>query len=168
MWLLGVSRGDTWLFLPDLVEVWDVGACVVRLWSHMVAPVFRELLCLGGCMPRCACRGVCFRIMLDSAGSVGVVFGLTRVVVELFEFIAYLTGLNSNPSGSSDPWVAARPSGVPGGGPGARVVTAKLLPFGRLNGRKSASRHQPLVRLHHRRDLNTSLGTGKALAITSH
>ncbi|MQL89392.1 hypothetical protein Taro_021960 [Colocasia esculenta] len=23
-WLLGVSRGDTWLFLPDLVEVWDV------------------------------------------------------------------------------------------------------------------------------------------------
>ncbi|MQM00937.1 hypothetical protein Taro_033685 [Colocasia esculenta] len=28
-------------------------------------------------------------------------------VLELFEFIAYLTGLNSNPSGSSDPWVAA-------------------------------------------------------------
>ncbi|MQL69935.1 hypothetical protein Taro_002247 [Colocasia esculenta] len=27
-WLLGVSRGDTWLFLPDLVEVRDVGACV--------------------------------------------------------------------------------------------------------------------------------------------
>ncbi|MQM04467.1 hypothetical protein Taro_037264 [Colocasia esculenta] len=26
--------------LPDLVEVWDVGACVVRLWSHVVAPVF--------------------------------------------------------------------------------------------------------------------------------
>ncbi|MQL83567.1 hypothetical protein Taro_016070, partial [Colocasia esculenta] len=40
-WLLGVSRGDTWLFLPDLVEVRDVGACVVRLWSHVVAPVFR-------------------------------------------------------------------------------------------------------------------------------
>ncbi|MQM15646.1 hypothetical protein Taro_048596 [Colocasia esculenta] len=51
-WLLGVSRGDTWLFLPDLVEVRDVGTCVVRLWSHMVAPVFRELLCLGGCVPR--------------------------------------------------------------------------------------------------------------------
>ncbi|MQM03181.1 hypothetical protein Taro_035955, partial [Colocasia esculenta] len=31
-------------------------------------------------------------------------------VLELFEFIAYLTGLNSNPSGSSDPWVAAQPS----------------------------------------------------------
>ncbi|MQM14412.1 hypothetical protein Taro_047341 [Colocasia esculenta] len=46
-WLLGVSRGDTWLFLPDLVEVRDVGACVVRLWSHVVAPVFRELPCLG-------------------------------------------------------------------------------------------------------------------------
>ncbi|MQM06283.1 hypothetical protein Taro_039105, partial [Colocasia esculenta] len=37
---LGVSRGDTWLFLPDLVEVWDVGACAVRLCSHVVAPVF--------------------------------------------------------------------------------------------------------------------------------
>ncbi|MQM10837.1 hypothetical protein Taro_043737 [Colocasia esculenta] len=32
-------------------------------------------------------------------------------VLGLFEFIAYLTGLNSNPSGSSDPWVAVRPSG---------------------------------------------------------
>ncbi|MQL93616.1 hypothetical protein Taro_026260 [Colocasia esculenta] len=93
-----VSRGDTWLFLPDLVEVRDVGACVVRLWSHMVAPVFRELRCLGGCVPRC-----CFRVVL---------------ALLLFEFIAYLTGLNSNPSGSSDPWVAARPSGVPGGGSG--------------------------------------------------
>ncbi|MQM13741.1 hypothetical protein Taro_046667 [Colocasia esculenta] len=29
----------------------------------------------------------------------------------LFEFIAYLTELNSNPSGSSDPWVATQPSG---------------------------------------------------------
>ncbi|MQL81476.1 hypothetical protein Taro_013938, partial [Colocasia esculenta] len=51
-WLLGVSRGDTWLFLLDLVEVRDVGSCVVRLWSHVVAPVFRELLCLGGCVLR--------------------------------------------------------------------------------------------------------------------
>ncbi|MQL86195.1 hypothetical protein Taro_018725 [Colocasia esculenta] len=115
-WLLGVSRGDTWLFLPDLVEVRDVGACVVRLWSYVVAPVFHELLCLGGCEPRC-----CFRIVFDSAGSTGVVFGPTLVVVVvLFEFIAYLTRLNSNPFGSSDPWVAARPSGVPGGGPGGR------------------------------------------------
>ncbi|MQM15142.1 hypothetical protein Taro_048080 [Colocasia esculenta] len=32
-------------------------------------------------------------------------------VLGLFEFIAYLTGLNSNPFGSSDPWVAAQPSG---------------------------------------------------------
>ncbi|MQL91715.1 hypothetical protein Taro_024336 [Colocasia esculenta] len=53
-WLLDVSRGDTWLFLPDHVEVWDAGAFVVRLWSPMVAPVFRELLCLGGCVPRVA------------------------------------------------------------------------------------------------------------------
>ncbi|MQM16056.1 hypothetical protein Taro_049009 [Colocasia esculenta] len=36
------------------MEVWDVGACVVRLWSHVVALVFRELLCLGGFMPRVA------------------------------------------------------------------------------------------------------------------
>ncbi|MQL72340.1 hypothetical protein Taro_004674 [Colocasia esculenta] len=63
------------LFFPDLVEVWDVGACVVRLWSHVVAPVFRKLLCLGGCVPRC-----CFRIVFDSAGSAGVVFGPTLVV----------------------------------------------------------------------------------------
>ncbi|MQM09329.1 hypothetical protein Taro_042198, partial [Colocasia esculenta] len=47
-WWHRVSRGDTWLFLPDLVEVRDVGACVVRLRSLVVAPVFRELLCLGG------------------------------------------------------------------------------------------------------------------------
>ncbi|MQL79231.1 hypothetical protein Taro_011668 [Colocasia esculenta] len=52
MWLLGVSRGDTSLFLPDLLEVRDVGACVVRLWFLVVAPVFRELLCLGGYVPR--------------------------------------------------------------------------------------------------------------------
>ncbi|MQL74564.1 hypothetical protein Taro_006916 [Colocasia esculenta] len=60
--------------------------------------MFRELLCLGGCVLRVAST-------------------------LLFEFIAYLTGLNSNPSRSSDPWVVARPSGVPGGGPGGRVVT---------------------------------------------
>ncbi|MQM16874.1 hypothetical protein Taro_049835 [Colocasia esculenta] len=35
-WLLGVSCGDTWLFLPDLVEVRDVGACVMRLLSRWV------------------------------------------------------------------------------------------------------------------------------------
>ncbi|MQL84301.1 hypothetical protein Taro_016810 [Colocasia esculenta] len=40
------------LFLPDLVEVRDVGAYVVRLWSHVVGPMFREPLCLGGCVPR--------------------------------------------------------------------------------------------------------------------
>ncbi|MQL97167.1 hypothetical protein Taro_029851 [Colocasia esculenta] len=51
-----------------------LGACVVRLWSHVVAPVFRELLCLGGCVPRC-----CFHIVFDSAGSAGVMFGPTLV-----------------------------------------------------------------------------------------
>ncbi|MQL95912.1 hypothetical protein Taro_028575 [Colocasia esculenta] len=48
-----VSCGDTWLFLPDLVEVWDVGACVVRLWSHVGSSVFRELFVSAG-----ACRGL--------------------------------------------------------------------------------------------------------------
>ncbi|MQM03529.1 hypothetical protein Taro_036315 [Colocasia esculenta] len=38
---LGAVRGAP-LFLPDLVEVQDVGACVVRLWSLVVAPVFRR------------------------------------------------------------------------------------------------------------------------------
>ncbi|MQM16266.1 hypothetical protein Taro_049221 [Colocasia esculenta] len=52
-----------------------LGACLVRLWSHMVAPVFHELLYLGGCMPRC-----CFCIVFDSAGSAGVLFGPTLVV----------------------------------------------------------------------------------------
>ncbi|MQM15586.1 hypothetical protein Taro_048532 [Colocasia esculenta] len=49
-----------------------LGACVMRIWSHVVAPVFREPLCLGRCVPRC-----CFRIVFDSAGSAGVEFGLT-------------------------------------------------------------------------------------------
>ncbi|MQL95983.1 hypothetical protein Taro_028648 [Colocasia esculenta] len=79
----------------------------------MVASVFRKLLCLGHGV------GLVASACADSASSAGVVFGLTQ----LFEFIAYLTKLNSNPSGSSDPWVAERPSGVPGGGPGGRVVT---------------------------------------------
>ncbi|MQL75336.1 hypothetical protein Taro_007711 [Colocasia esculenta] len=78
--------------------------------------------------------------VFDSAGSAGVVFSLTRVMVEfcfrlleflllwlLFEFITYLTGLNSNPSRFLDPWVAARPSGVPGRGPGGRVITAEVM-----------------------------------------
>ncbi|MQL83665.1 hypothetical protein Taro_016162 [Colocasia esculenta] len=36
--------------------------------------------------------------------------------------------------------------------------TTELLPFGRLKRRKSASHHHPLSRLHHRRDLHSSLG----------
>ncbi|MQM08524.1 hypothetical protein Taro_041381 [Colocasia esculenta] len=42
-------QGPGWfcLWALDLVEVRDVVACVVRLGSHVVAPVFRELLCLG-------------------------------------------------------------------------------------------------------------------------
>ncbi|MQL98126.1 hypothetical protein Taro_030829 [Colocasia esculenta] len=45
---------------------------------------------------------------------------------QLFEFIAYLTRLNSNPSRSSDPWVAARPSESLAEGPGGQVVTLTL------------------------------------------
>ncbi|MQM21163.1 hypothetical protein Taro_054196, partial [Colocasia esculenta] len=75
-WLLGVSRGDTWLFLPDLMEVWDVSAGVVRLWSHVVAPVFRELL------------------HLDE-----FVFGLTWVVVE-FLLLWLIRGLRHDLRGS--------------------------------------------------------------------
>ncbi|MQL97427.1 hypothetical protein Taro_030118 [Colocasia esculenta] len=52
-----------------------LGACVMRLWSHVVAPVFCALLCLGGCISRC-----CFHIVFDSAGSAGVVIGPTLVV----------------------------------------------------------------------------------------
>ncbi|MQL88342.1 hypothetical protein Taro_020903 [Colocasia esculenta] len=32
----------------------------MRLWSHVVAPVFRELLCLGGCAPRVTNRAKVF------------------------------------------------------------------------------------------------------------
>ncbi|MQM01590.1 hypothetical protein Taro_034348 [Colocasia esculenta] len=53
----------TSVYFPDLMAcprsravmlVWEVGACIMRLWSHVVAPVFRELLGLGGCVPRFA------------------------------------------------------------------------------------------------------------------
>ncbi|MQL91596.1 hypothetical protein Taro_024212, partial [Colocasia esculenta] len=39
-------RGGTavWLLLLNHVEVWDIGACVVRLWSHVVTPVFLVVL----------------------------------------------------------------------------------------------------------------------------
>ncbi|MQL72859.1 hypothetical protein Taro_005199 [Colocasia esculenta] len=103
-----VPGGETSFSLGCLVSlaVRDVGACVVRLWSHVVAPVFRELRCLSRCVSM-----FCFRLLEF------------LLLYLLFKFIAYLIGLNSNPSRSLDPWVAARPSGVPGGGPGGRVVT---------------------------------------------
>ncbi|MQM18743.1 hypothetical protein Taro_051738, partial [Colocasia esculenta] len=94
MWLLGVSRDDTWLFLPNLVEVWDVGACVVRLWSHLVAPVFLASACV------------------DSAGSAGVVFGLTKLVRDWLSLLSLVR--EAHPPTLfrfSDPWVVARPSG---------------------------------------------------------
>ncbi|MQM02179.1 hypothetical protein Taro_034942 [Colocasia esculenta] len=48
--------------------------------SHVVAPVFRELLCLDGFASA----------YVDSAGFAGVVFGLTRVVVEAFTMFLLL------------------------------------------------------------------------------
>ncbi|MQL86615.1 hypothetical protein Taro_019160 [Colocasia esculenta] len=89
---LGVTPGCSF---PTSWRSGVFGVCVVRLWSHVVALVFRELLCLGGCVQRVASA---FPAALTGKGL-------------LFEFIAYLTGLNSNPFGSSDPWVAARPLG---------------------------------------------------------
>ncbi|MQL98311.1 hypothetical protein Taro_031009 [Colocasia esculenta] len=65
-----------------------LGACVVRLWSHVVAPAFHELLCLSGCVPR-----FCFRIVFDSAGSAEVVFGPILVVgrgITLFRYFVVL------------------------------------------------------------------------------
>ncbi|MQL71353.1 hypothetical protein Taro_003677 [Colocasia esculenta] len=58
-WLFSVSRGDTWLFLLDLVEVWDVGCLCRETLVSRGCSGFRELLCLSGCVPR-----VCFRIVL--------------------------------------------------------------------------------------------------------
>ncbi|MQL93315.1 hypothetical protein Taro_025954, partial [Colocasia esculenta] len=48
----GVSGGDPKGRVVTVVR--DVGACVMRLWSQVVAPVFCELLCLGGSMTRVA------------------------------------------------------------------------------------------------------------------
>ncbi|MQL70210.1 hypothetical protein Taro_002533 [Colocasia esculenta] len=46
-WRVG---GPGWfcLWALDLVEVWDGGACVMRLWSHVVALVFCELFVSAG------------------------------------------------------------------------------------------------------------------------
>ncbi|MQM00936.1 hypothetical protein Taro_033684 [Colocasia esculenta] len=85
----------------------------MRLLSHVVAPVFRKPLCLGECVPRVYFRIVLTPLVLRESV---VASAFVRVPAALagkgllFEFIAYLIGLNSNPSGSSDPWVAARPS----------------------------------------------------------
>ncbi|MQM00555.1 hypothetical protein Taro_033293, partial [Colocasia esculenta] len=68
-----------------------LGACVVRLWSHVVAPVFYELLYLGWCMPRC-----CFRIVFDSAGSTGV-------VVVASTFVGVPAALAGKPKGRKAP-----------------------------------------------------------------
>ncbi|MQL72028.1 hypothetical protein Taro_004352, partial [Colocasia esculenta] len=145
---------------------WDVGSCIVRLGSHVVALVASFP---AGCkceqqksvaaVAECACYergcwfdraavgfvvglhvsvGVSQRLREPTCGVAFTSAGLwpvdpvegrdslsqefitgrwwwrfvaPHVASSLFQFIAYLTRLNSNPSGSSDPWVAARPSG---------------------------------------------------------
>ncbi|MQL81799.1 hypothetical protein Taro_014250 [Colocasia esculenta] len=72
-WLLGVSRGDTWLFLPDLVEVWDVG--------YLCRVVFGPTLVVG--------RGItlfhCFFLLLWLVASFPTGFGVScRRVLLLF------------------------------------------------------------------------------------
>ncbi|MQL99094.1 hypothetical protein Taro_031810, partial [Colocasia esculenta] len=65
-WLFGVSSGDTWLFLPDLVEVWDVGClCRETLFSrgHSGVPCFHmsltPLVLRESCLPDPGCgRGI--------------------------------------------------------------------------------------------------------------
>ncbi|MQL81726.1 hypothetical protein Taro_014193 [Colocasia esculenta] len=49
----GSACGPSTLWRSEVAVpvVRDVGACVVRLWSHVAAPMFRELLWLGGCVP---------------------------------------------------------------------------------------------------------------------
>ncbi|MQM16284.1 hypothetical protein Taro_049240, partial [Colocasia esculenta] len=91
--------GDTWLFLPDLVEVRDVGACVVRLWSHVVAPVFHELLCLGGCVS----RFTAFLSSFDSAfvGVPAALAALQHLVVVVVDLA--LTGCEFRLSEGSSP-----------------------------------------------------------------
>ncbi|MQM19566.1 hypothetical protein Taro_052572 [Colocasia esculenta] len=73
-WLLGVSCGDTWLFLPNLVEVWDVGS------------LCRETLVSRGrsSVPRASLSQWLLPHVFDFAGSAGVVLGLTWVAVEAF------------------------------------------------------------------------------------
>ncbi|MQL89039.1 hypothetical protein Taro_021613 [Colocasia esculenta] len=84
-------RGPGWfcLWALNLVEeVQDVGACVVRLGSHVVAPGFHELF-----LSRRVCAEGYFRIVLLWPDP-GVVFGLTRVLVEFcFRFVGVPTAL---------------------------------------------------------------------------
>ncbi|MQL92487.1 hypothetical protein Taro_025107 [Colocasia esculenta] len=75
------------------------GCSFLTLWRVMFGPT------------RVVGRGValflCFVVLCSSLLSLLLELLLLWL---LFEFIAYLTGLNSNPSGSSDLWVAVRPS----------------------------------------------------------
>ncbi|MQM12535.1 hypothetical protein Taro_045454 [Colocasia esculenta] len=50
-----------------------LGARVMRLWSHVVPSVFRELLCLSGCVPRIASALCCSRPTLVAGRGVALV-----------------------------------------------------------------------------------------------
>ncbi|MQL92486.1 hypothetical protein Taro_025106 [Colocasia esculenta] len=133
-WLFGVSHDDTWLFLPDLVEGWDVGACVVRLWSNAVALVFHELLDPGcGSWPcsvlllcstlqevfstlllsRVVCFSFCWSSCCSGRDSLSQEFITER---SWWRFVASCVASSVScergaPVPSSDPWVAVRPLG---------------------------------------------------------
>ncbi|MQL76721.1 hypothetical protein Taro_009113 [Colocasia esculenta] len=104
-------RGSGWFCCgPSTLWRFEVAVHVVRRPSHfLLLWLVRDWLSLLG-FDQEAHPPTLFRLGLAVAGvhcrTVVVAVGST-----LFEFIAYLTSLNSNPSRSLNPWVAARPLG---------------------------------------------------------
>ncbi|MQM21926.1 hypothetical protein Taro_054972 [Colocasia esculenta] len=86
----------------------EVCCCCVG-WCVLVGFPERRLGGSGGGSPRTSCRDSLSQKFV--AGWSWWRMFTPCIASNLFEFIAFLTGLNSNPSGSSDLWVAARPSG---------------------------------------------------------
>ncbi|MQM17977.1 hypothetical protein Taro_050960 [Colocasia esculenta] len=96
------------------------------LWLRLaVAGVRCRTVVVASCLP-----GVASSVSCERECSLYCKLRLAFLqVLGLFEFIAYLTRLNSNPSGSSDLWVGVRPLGSLAGGPGGRVVTTMMVEY---------------------------------------
>ncbi|MQM20520.1 hypothetical protein Taro_053541 [Colocasia esculenta] len=137
---------------PTLWRSGMLGSCVVRLWSHVVAPVFRELRCLGGCVPSALCLTplvlwesclarpwLWVMALLCSSSLVPLLLeflllwlvrdwlSLLSLVREAHPPYSLQVGTRCHRSSLSngrggDPWVAARPSGSLAGGPRGRVI----------------------------------------------